>query len=203
MADFAVQLRQVLATREPPVPPVEIPDDVPDRDLVPTSELRPAAVLVPLIDRPDGWQVLLTQRTEHLPHHAGQISFPGGRLEMTDSTPVSGALRETEEEIGVEAARVKIIGSLSVLPTITGFVVVPVVGMVDPDYRLQLDRSEVDSAFEVPLDFLVDRGNHVTEWATYRGRRRSYTVIQYQQRRIWGATAQMIVDLTNRLHPLS
>lgn len=168
--------------------------------LLPADQpLRPAAVLVGLVPRASGWQVLLTRRTEHLPTHAGQISFPGGRLEAADADAVAGALRETEEELGIRPALVQPIGLLDVYATISAFAVTPVVGLVDPAMQLQPDAREVDEAFEVPVRFLLDRRNLLREERHFRGRMRGYYVYRYGQHTIWGATAGMLVNLMERL----
>lgn len=168
--------------------------------LLPADQpLRPAAVLVGLVPRATGWQVLLTRRTEHLPTHGGQISFPGGRLEAEDANAVAGALRETQEELGIRPALVQPIGLLDVYATISAYAVTPVVGLVDPAMQLRPDAREVDEAFEVPVRFLLDRGNLVREERHFRGRMRGYYVYRYGQHTIWGATAGMLVNLMERL----
>lgn len=162
--------------------------------------LTPAAVLVPLVDRPPAMTVLLTRRTEHLDNHAGQISFPGGRVEEHDADPVETALRETEEEIGLHRRHVvEIAGFLHSYQTITGFLITPVVGFVAPPFELTLDAFEVAEAFEVPLSFVLDPRNHERHNRTYRGQERSFYVIPYENRYIWGATAAMLVGLSRKL----
>src|ERR1044071_6328395 len=126
----------------------------------PSTALRPAAVLVPLVDHSHGMTVLLTQRTAHLTAHAGQISFPGGRIEAQDPDPESAALRETEEEVGLPPDRVSVIGRLDTYVTGTGFEIAPIVGLVDPPVPISIDPFEVAEAFEVPLSFILDRRNH-------------------------------------------
>ena len=168
--------------------------------------LTPAAVLVPLVERAEGYTVLLTQRTDHLEHHAGQISFPGGRTEDEDASPVHTALREAEEEIGLHRRHVvEIAGFLDLYQTVTGFLVTPVVGFVDPPFVLRVDPFEVAEAFEVPLEFVLDPIHHEHRSLVYKGQQRRYYVIPYQDRNIWGATAAMLVNLARRLaeHPLS
>ena len=163
-------------------------------------ELIPAAVLVPLVDRPEGYTVLLTQRTAHLEHHAGQISFPGGRAEAEDIGPVETALREAEEEIGLDRRHVvEIAGFLDLYQTVTGFLITPVVGFVTPPFELTLDAFEVAEAFEVPLDFILDPDHHEYHSMVYKGQNRRYYVIPYQDRFIWGATAAMLVNFARRL----
>ena len=162
-----------------------------------------AAVLVPLVTHANGLTVILTQRTEHLDDHAGQISFPGGRIEPGDDHPAATALRETEEEIGLAANRVEVIGSLGLHDTSTGFAVVPVIGFVAPPVEFTLDAFEVAEAFEVPLDFLLDPANRQLGQIEHRGRLREYFFFDYDGRMIWGATARMIVDLAETLIPRS
>lgn len=167
-------------------------------DLLP-EELRPAAVLVPLVWENDHWELLLTKRTSHLKHHAGQIAFPGGRMEPEDRSPSETALRETAEEVGIQPAEVRIVGCLDAMTTITGFQVLPVVGLVEPGFDLSIDLNEVEQAFQVPLDFVLDPLNCSRQSAIFRGRRRSFFVIQYRDQTIWGATAAMLVNFSQRL----
>ncbi len=159
---------------------------------------RPAAVLVPVIARTE-LTLLLTQRTSTLPTHAGQISFPGGKVEPTDSGPAYAALREAREEIGLEANFIEPLGYLDGYRTGTGFTVVPVVAIVRPDFQLRLDAGEVADAFEVPLSFLMDERNHQKHSREWRGRARHYYAMPYGERYIWGATAGMIKNLHQRL----
>ncbi len=162
--------------------------------------LTPAAVLVPLVERAEGYTVLLTQRTAHLEHHAGQISFPGGRAEATDASPVETALREAEEEIGLHRRHVvEIAGFLDLYQTVTGFLVTPVVGLVTPPFELTLDEFEVAEVFEVPLEFILDPSHHERRGMFYKGQQRSYYVVPYENRFIWGATAAMLVNFARRL----
>lgn len=161
--------------------------------------LTPAAVLFPIVLRDDGHTVLLTQRTAHLRDHAGQISFPGGRVEEEDPSPVATALRETEEEIGLSRAHVEILGYLPEYRTGTGFRVTPVVALVKPPFELALDAFEVAEAFEVPLSFLLDPANHQRHSLHYRGALRHFFAMPYGDYFIWGATAGMIRSLTERL----
>ncbi len=159
---------------------------------------RAAAVLFPVVAR-DELTVLLTQRTEHLPSHAGQIAFPGGKVEQHDNGPLAAALREAEEEIGLASRHVEPLGYLDGYLTGTGFLVVPVVAMVESVFELSLDPSEVADAFEVPLAFLMDARNHKTHSREWRGQTRSYYAMPYGERYIWGATAGMIRNLHERL----
>ncbi len=161
--------------------------------------LTPAAVLFPIVQRDDGQTVLLTQRTAHLKDHGGQISFPGGRVETEDQTPVHTALRETEEEIGLAREHVEVLGFLPEYRTGTGFRVTPVVALVTPPFDLALDPFEVAEAFEVPLAFLLDPANHKRHSLHYRGALRHFFAMPYGDYFIWGATAGMIRSLTERL----
>jgi 8-oxo-dGTP pyrophosphatase MutT (NUDIX family) len=167
----------------------------------PSAALRPAAVLVPLIDRAEGMTVLLTQRTPHLSAHAGQISFPGGRVEEADADTIATALRETEEEVGLTRDLVEVIGRLDTYVTGTGFEITPIVGLVEPAYTLTIDPFEVAEAFEVPLSYILDRNNHNRTERESAGRTRVFFVLPYQGRNIWGATAGMLVNLADVLNP--
>ena len=159
------------------------------------EKARPAAVLVPLVERPDGLTVLLTQRSAHLKNHAGQISFPGGRLEEQDESPLAAALRETEEEIGLERRFVHVVGYLESHLIFTGFHVVPVVAFVEPGFTLTPDPAEVADVFEVPLVHLLDAANHGTRSRDVDGGVLHIYNIPYGERVIWGATAGMVMSL--------
>lgn len=167
----------------------------------PSAALRSAAVLVPLIDRPQGMTVLLTQRTAHLSAHAGQVSFPGGRMEKEDVDAVDTALRETEEEVGLTREIITVIGRLDTYVTGTGFEITPIVGIVEPDYLLDIDPFEVAEVFEVPLAYILDRRNHNRTERESAGRTRVFFVLPYEGRNIWGATAGMLVNLAEVLNP--
>ena len=162
-------------------------------------ELTPAAVLFPIVLRETSPTVLLTQRTAHLKDHAGQISFPGGRVEVEDPSPVHTALRETEEEIGLNRQHIDVLGFLPEYRTGTGFRVTPVVALVNPPFELALDPFEVAEAFEVPLGFLLDPANHKRHSLHYRGALRHFYAMPYGDYFIWGATAGMIRSLAERL----
>ncbi len=168
-------------------------------DGVGDEPLTPAAVLFPIVLRDGGQTVLLTQRTAHLRDHAGQISFPGGRVEAHDCSPTDTALRETEEEIGLARERVEIVGFLPEYRTGTGFRVTPVVALVRPPFDLQPDPFEVAEIFEVPLAFLLDPANHQQHSLHYRGALRNYFAMPFGEYFIWGATAGMIRSLSERL----
>lgn len=163
------------------------------------TELTPAAVLFPIVQRGSGETVLLTQRTAHLRDHAGQISFPGGRVEADDPSPVHTALRETEEEIGLAREHVEILGFLPEYHTGTGFRVTPVVALLTPPFELAPDPFEVAEVFEVPLAFLLDPANHKRHSLHYRGALRHFFAMPYGDYFIWGATAGMIMSLYRAL----
>ena len=159
------------------------------------AAVTPASVLVPVVAHPQELTVLFTRRTAHLKNHSGQVSFPGGRAEPADPSPEFTALRETEEEIGLPAGRVEVLARLPEYLTRTGFRVTPVVGLVTPPLELVPDAREVDEVFEVPLDFLLDPGNHRRETRVLAGRTASYYVMEHHGRVIWGATAGMLMNL--------
>jgi 8-oxo-dGTP pyrophosphatase MutT (NUDIX family) len=159
-----------------------------------------AAVLVPLVDREAGLTVLLTQRATHLKNHAGQISFPGGRLEASDDGPLAAALRETEEEIGLSRQHVTFAGYLDPHLVLSGYWVTPVVGFVQPGFALTLDRSEVDSTFEVPLLHILDPANHQARERTLGTTRVRVYDIPYGEHHIWGATAGMLISFYRLLN---
>ena len=161
--------------------------------------LKAAGVLVPLIERRHGITVLMTRRAQDLPHHPGQVSFPGGRMEDNDRDIVATALRETQEEIGVNPARVTVAGVLDRLPTITGYAVTPIVGLLQPRERLTLDPGEVESAFEVPLDYLLDARNVIRTERLIEGVEVPLLESFYGGERIWGATAAMLKNLKEYL----
>jgi 8-oxo-dGTP pyrophosphatase MutT (NUDIX family) len=161
--------------------------------------LTPASVLVPLVYYPTHLSVLLTQRTDHLRKHPGQISFPGGRAESNDATPEATALRESQEEIGLSAEQVHLIGRLPNYITITGFDVTPVVGLLAPPLALMPDANEVAEAFEVPLQLFLHPENFIEHQYELDGRTGSYYAVNYQHRFIWGATAAMLLSLGESL----
>ncbi len=165
----------------------------------PASALTPAAVLVPLVMRPCELTVLLTQRTAHLAAHAGQISFPGGSVEPEDADAIDAALREAEEEVGLPRDHVEVIGRLDTYITSTSFEVTPVVGLVRAPYPVRPDPFEVAEVFEVPLAFIVDPANHQRHSREFKGRTRTFFVLPYENRYIWGATAGMLVNLAEVL----
>ena len=190
----AAGLRERLRRQTPPALSV-YGDDGAGRGAAATA----AAVLVPIVAHPAELTVLFTQRTSQLRSHSGQVSFPGGRAEPEDASPELTALREAEEEIGLPAERVEIVARLPDYLTRTGFRVTPVVGLLTPPLELAPDPREVEEVFEVPLAFLLDARNHLRETRELRGETVGYYVIQYGKRRIWGATAGMLVNLYRML----
>jgi 8-oxo-dGTP pyrophosphatase MutT (NUDIX family) len=163
------------------------------------GRLIPAAVLVPLVRRANGLQLLLTQRSETLPDHPGQISFPGGRVEPGDPTHAAAALRETSEEIGLAPTKVRVLGQLATYETVSGYEVRPVVGWIEPPFDLAPDPVEVADVFEVPLDFILDPANHQRHFRMIGDFRRDYWAIPWSTRYIWGATAAMLLILHRTL----
>lgn len=162
-------------------------------------DLRPAGVLIPVIDRAAELSVLLTRRSSELKHHAGQVSFPGGGMEVGDADIVFTALRETHEEVGIPPNEVSIIGYLDPMPTVTGYAVTPVVGLVHGEAAVDIDRREVELAFEVPLAFLLDERNQRAAERDFFGRKVPIVEFLYEGERIWGATAHMLVELRKKL----
>jgi 8-oxo-dGTP pyrophosphatase MutT (NUDIX family) len=194
----------------------DIPAGLTDASLVPSSgdhgtdrmleilsreqPIRPAAVLIPVVDHPEP-TVLLTQRAAHLNDHAGQISFPGGKIDATDASPLDTALREAEEEIGLSREFVEPIGYLDLYGTSFGFRILPTLARVRPGFKLHINTSEVDDAFEVPLAFLMNPLNHQVHSKEFRGMERSYYAMPFAERYIWGATAGILRILYERIYP--
>ncbi|KGI77918.1 CoA pyrophosphatase [Oleiagrimonas soli] len=168
-------------------------------DLIGDAPLTPAAVLVPVIDAAQP-SVVLTRRTEHLARHAGQVAFPGGRVDADDSDAIDAALRETEEEIGLPRSHVQPVGFLDCFETVSGFAVTPVVALVSPQRPpWRPEPGEVDEVFEVPLAFLLDPANLQRYTMQYRGQAREMAEFRYGPHRIWGATAAMLTNLLVRM----
>jgi 8-oxo-dGTP pyrophosphatase MutT (NUDIX family) len=159
---------------------------------------RPAAVLIPVVDRPEP-TVLLTQRTE-LPSHPGQIAFPGGKIDPHDATPADAAMREADEEIGLARALIEPIGYLDLYLTFSGFRILPTVARVRPGYKLVLSQAEVADAFEVPLAFLMDAQNHALHSRDWKGVTRKYYAMPFGERYIWGVTAGILRNMYERLY---
>jgi 8-oxo-dGTP pyrophosphatase MutT (NUDIX family) len=180
--------------------PVSVEAVYGDEDARPDpSFLKAAAVLMPIVARPDELTVLFTRRTTQLRAHSGQISFPGGRIEEADASEQAAALRETEEEVGIAASSIEVIGRLADYHTRTGFRVTPVVGLVGVPFALRVDAREVDEVFEVPLSFLLDPANHQQHGREFQGRQVQYYAIPYRDYYIWGATAGMLVNFYRHL----
>jgi 8-oxo-dGTP pyrophosphatase MutT (NUDIX family) len=173
------------------------------RDILPDVPLRSAAVLVGIVERDDGPAVLLTQRTEHLTNHAGQISFPGGSAEVDDIDSIATALRETREEVGIGADSITPFGYLDGLDTVSGFNVTPVVADIDPAFIATPDPREVAAIFEVPLAFFADPANLRFRRMEYRGRPRDIVEFHFGDRNIWGATAAMLLSLVRRMEAVT
>jgi 8-oxo-dGTP pyrophosphatase MutT (NUDIX family) len=163
------------------------------------SATRPAAVLVPVVDHPEPG-VLLTMRTSDLPNHPGQIAFPGGKMDPSDLTPLAAALRETQEEIGLDAALIEPIGYLDLYLTFTGFRILPVVARVIPNYALTINAREVADAFEVPLAFVMDAANHKRASRDWKGVTRHYYEMPFGERYIWGVTAGILRNLYEKIY---
>jgi 8-oxo-dGTP pyrophosphatase MutT (NUDIX family) len=161
--------------------------------------IKPAAVLVPVVERAEP-TVLLTQRTVHLPQHAGQIAFPGGKIDASDATPLAAALREADEEIGLGAGAVDPMGYLDVYMTTLGYRIVPVVARVRPGFSLTLNPGEVEDTFEVPLSFLMELANHQIHSREWQGMTRTYYAIPFGERYIWGVTAGIVRNLYQRVY---
>jgi 8-oxo-dGTP pyrophosphatase MutT (NUDIX family) len=161
--------------------------------------VRPAAVLIPVVDHPQP-TVLLTQRSAHLNDHAGQISFPGGKIDATDVSPLDAALREAFEEVGLTREFIDPIGYLDLYATSFGFRILPTVARIKPGFRLRINAAEVDDAFEVPLAFLMDPDNHQLHSKEFRGMERSYYAMPFAERYIWGATAGILRMLYERIY---
>jgi 8-oxo-dGTP pyrophosphatase MutT (NUDIX family) len=165
------------------------------------APMTPAAVLVPIVLRAEGLTILLTKRTSHLAKHAGQVAFPGGRLEPEDHDAVAGALRETWEEVGLAADHIRIIGRLDTYMTGSMYSITPVVGLVTPPFTLKPDPEEVAEIFEMPLGAVVDAANHLREEGDFEGQRYEYYVLPHKEHYIWGVTAAMLVNLSELLAP--
>lgn len=193
--------------QEPPPAPLD-PRELPERgdhqfspDLAidfPVETIKAAAVLVPIIARPVP-TVLFTRRSSRLKNHSGQVAFPGGRIDETDKGALAAALRETEEEIGLDRAFVEPIGYLDLYQSTTGYRITPVVGIVTPPLNLILNHDEVEETFEVPLDFLMERKNHTIERREWKGRERAYVAITFERHYIWGVTAGILQNLREKV----
>jgi 8-oxo-dGTP pyrophosphatase MutT (NUDIX family) len=199
----AADLRRRFARAEPAQPAPDLGDHVlnPElAELLAGTSAREAAVLVPVVDRADGASVILTVRSGALRQHAGQIAFPGGAVDPGDASPEAAALRETEEEIGLDPRLVEPVGRLPRYRTGTGFLITPVVAVVEPGFRLRANPDEVTDVFEVPLAFLMDAGNHRRGSRTFGGRERFFYAMPFGERNIWGVTAGIVRTLFERLY---
>jgi 8-oxo-dGTP pyrophosphatase MutT (NUDIX family) len=210
MRDLAYRRTSAVPTREqiirrlaqhPPLEDLMTADDLERQRENAARVLKPAAVLVLVVDHETDPTVVFTQRTAHLADHAGQISFPGGRVDEGDETAEHTALREAQEEVGLDPGRVEVLGRLPEYHTSTGFRVTPVVGWAVPPLQYQPDPHEVADVFEVPLAFLLDTRNHRYETAFYKGRLRNYWAMPFGERFIWGATAGMLVTFQRIVAP--
>jgi 8-oxo-dGTP pyrophosphatase MutT (NUDIX family) len=168
------------------------------RKIAEVRPIRPAAVLVPIVDHAEP-TVLLTQRAQHLPDHAGQISFPGGKIDAGDESPLASALREANEEVGLQRDFVEPLGYLDLYMTTLGYRIVPVLARIEPGFALTLNMSEVDAAFEVPLAFLMDQNNVQRHSRDWNGMTRHYYAITFGERYIWGVTAGILRNLHERI----
>ncbi|WP_136636116.1 CoA pyrophosphatase [Pseudooceanicola onchidii] len=169
------------------------------QSMMPPAKLRPAGVLVPLIERDGALWVVLTKRTSHLKHHPGQIAFPGGKQEDTDADATAAALREAEEEIGLPQDQVEVLGYLPRHETVSVFSVTPVVARIRDDFRRIPEPGEVEEVFDVPLSHLLDPANYSVEGRRWRGQRRQYFTVPWGPYYIWGATARICRVLADRL----
>jgi len=201
----AGHIRESLSGTQMPADPLAVempprsqewPDDL--RRMM-CEDLKPAGVLIPILDYADGLMVLLTQRSPDLKTHAGQVSFPGGSMETVDADISATALRETHEEVGIRPDQVDIAGFLNPMLTVTGFAVTPVVGLVPADVSLTLDKSEVQHAFEVPLSFLLDESNQELSERDLHGVTVPIVEFNYAEQRIWGATANILIEFRKLL----
>jgi 8-oxo-dGTP pyrophosphatase MutT (NUDIX family) len=193
----------------------EVPPGLVDPNIVPKSgdhgtdrmleivareqPVRPAAVLIAVVDHPQP-TVLLTQRAAHLNEHAGQIAFPGGKIDAADASPLDAAIREAHEEIGLAQEFIEPVGYLDLYGTGFGFRILPTVARVRPGFTLNINHSEVDDAFEVPLSFLMNPENHQIHSKKFRGMERSYYAMPFAERYIWGATAGILRVLYERVY---
>ena len=196
MSDLADRLRAALVAEGRPSSDYDLNPDV----MLPEGrKLRDAAVLVPVVDRPAGAQVILTKRSSALKHHPGQIAFPGGKVDAMDAGPKAAASREAFEEIGLQADETQVLGTLPSHETVTGFQVTPVLAMVSPDFQPVPEAGEVAEVFEAPFAHVMDPINYLVESRRWRGQRRYYFTVPWGPYYIWGATARMLRALADRM----
>jgi 8-oxo-dGTP pyrophosphatase MutT (NUDIX family) len=205
VTDDFLRLAEARLRREPPNPQEAVADPRGDHvfqeePFEPPPAPKPAAVLVPVVTHPDEPALLLTERSASLRQHSGQIAFPGGRVDQEDESVLSAAYREAEEEIGLDRSLVRPVGYLDPYLSGTGYLIMPVVGLVAPGYSLILNPHEVASAFEVPLSFLMDPLRHELHAREWKGTLRRYYAMPYGERYIWGVTAGIIRNLYERLY---
>lgn len=199
MADWPTRLAACLdphdnaVTTRPARSDFDLNGDVPS-----TKADKRAGVLVPLIERPSGWHLMLTRRTQDMPTHAGQIAFPGGKAAKGESE-MGTALREFEEETGICRTRANVLGKFERYETVTGFNITPFVAVLQSPFTAKPDPREVEEVFEVPFDFLMDARNHQRQWRQWQGKRRYFYAMPWNEYFIWGATAGMLVALAQRL----
>lgn len=196
---LVARLRRALDPIDAPARPLRHGDSRIDGGALSGGPLKAAAVLAPLVLREDGPKLIFTRRADHLQAHPGQISFPGGGRKTGRESLARTALRETEEEVGIEPARISLLGRFDPYETVTGFRITPFVGLVAPGFVLRPDPGEVAEVFEAPFDFLMDPRNHKLEEMEFRGRLRRYYAMPHKGRYIWGATAGMLKALSERL----
>ncbi len=175
-------------------------DLVPELAPAPGTIHRPAAVLIPVVARREAATVLLTRRAAHLRDHSGQVAFPGGKIDAADGSPLLAALREAEEEIGLDRSHVRPLGYLDPYSTTSGFHIVPVLSLVDPGYAVTINPMEVDAAFEVPLSFLMTPSNHERHAREWKGLQRHYYAMPFGEHYIWGVTAGILRGMYERLY---
>lgn len=199
-------LEERLAARLDPLSALQTWDHQPnhlytiERSLTPEGPFTSAAVLMPIVRRPPGWTLLLTQRTATMPTHAGQIAFPGGKRQPEDETPIHAALREAEEETGIPRHLPRVIGGLPQYLTGTNYLITPVAAFLEPGFPLAPDPREVDEVFETPLSFLFNPVNHERRSAVFEGVARTFYAMPHEGRYIWGVTAAIIRGLYERLY---
>jgi len=196
-SDLGARLRAALAVPHD-APPLLLEADVRDERIAGDGVSMPAAVLVAVTDRPEPG-LILTRRTDSLRRHAGQVAFPGGRIDPGDADATAAALREAREEIGLDPGAVEVIGAGDRYRTVTGFEIQPVIGVIPPDLAFVAEPGEVAAVFEVPLAFVLDPANQVEASVEWQGRERHFYEIGWNGHRIWGATAAMLVNLSRRL----